>query len=156
MIVMDIPGQGSLQIDHLVLDVNGTIAVDGCLLEGVQEALAVLSQHVQVHMLTANTHGKQEAIDRELGMRASIIPPGEESEAKAAYVRDLGPEHVVAIGQGANDAGMLAEAAIGICVLSKEGTAIQALQAADVLIPDIRSALNALQNPYRLVATLRA
>jgi len=156
MIVMEIPGRGTLHIDHLVLDVNGTLALDGNLLDGVQDVLTALSQHVEVHMLTANTHGQQEAIDRQLGMRASIIPPGEEAEAKAAYVRDLDPQHVVAIGQGANDAGMLAEAAIGICVLSGEGIALAALQAADLLMPDIHSALHALQNPRRLVATLRA
>jgi soluble P-type ATPase len=62
---------------------------------------------------------------------------------------------VVAIGQGANDAEMLRSAGIGICLLSKEGTAIESLLAADILVPDIYSAFELLEKPLRLVATLR-
>jgi len=54
-----------------------------------------------------------------------------------------------------NDAGMLRAAGLGICVLSPEGTAGEAAQAADVLTPDIAAALALLHNPRRLVATLR-
>jgi len=62
---------------------------------------------------------------------------------------------VIAIGQGSNDAGMLQLAAIGICILSNEGTAIQALSAADILAKDIYQALELIEKPLRLVATLR-
>ncbi len=65
------------------------------------------------------------------------------------------PEQVVAIGQGANDAGMLSEAVIGIAVNSQEGLATEAIQAADLVLPDIHSALGMLENPMRLVASLR-
>jgi soluble P-type ATPase len=61
----------------------------------------------------------------------------------------------VALGQGANDAGMLREAVIGICLLSAEGLAVEALMAADVLAVDILAALTLLENPMRLVASLR-
>jgi soluble P-type ATPase len=67
----------------------------------------------------------------------------------------LGAGRVVAVGQGANDAGMLKEAALGICVLSKEGVALESLLAADLLAPDILSALELLERPLRLVASLR-
>jgi soluble P-type ATPase len=76
-------------------------------------------------------------------------------EAKASYVRNLGPEKVVALGQGMNDKGMLQEAAIGICVLSPEGLASETLFAADLVLPDIITALALLENPIRLVASLR-
>ena len=155
MIGVEIPGRELLQIHHLVTDVNGTLALDGLLLDGVMEAFERLQANVKIHMLTANTHGRQDEIDRALSLTAVIIPRGEEAEAKARFVRDLGSKHVAAIGQGANDAGMLQEAGLGICVLSREGTALSAFQAADVLIPDILSALELLQNPRRLAATLR-
>jgi soluble P-type ATPase len=61
----------------------------------------------------------------------------------------------VAIGQGANDAQMLRCAVIGICVLSPEGTAVETLTSADVVSPNILSALEMLEKPLRLVATLR-
>lgn len=63
---------------------------------------------------------------------------------------------VVAIGNGRNDRLMLEQAAIGIAVLGQEGTAVEALMAADVIVADIFTALDLLQIPLRLVATLRA
>ncbi len=114
-----------------------------------------LRDRLEIHLLTADTHGRQELIDRQLNLQAVRIQPGNESQQKAEYVRRLGAEHVVALGQGANDAGMLNAAAIGICVLSTEGVAIEALHAADVLASDIYTALELLEKPIRLVATLR-
>jgi soluble P-type ATPase len=70
-------------------------------------------------------------------------------------VRSLGAEKVVALGQGANDAEMLREAAIGIAVLSEEGLAVEALVNAKVLANSIYEALDLLEFPTRLVATLR-
>jgi P-type E1-E2 ATPase len=155
MIELTIPGKGILQLEHLVLDVNGTIAVDGRLVDGVSRALSALRDRLEIHLITADTHGRQTVIDQQLSLRAERLTPGDEAGQKAAFVRQLGAQHCVAIGQGANDAGMLAAAAIGIAVQSREGLAVMALQAADVLAPDILGALELLEKPLRLVATLR-
>ena len=152
MIEIHIPGGGRLHLEHAVFDVNGTLAVDGNLLPRVNELLEELRQHVAVHMLTADTHGRQATIDAVLGFPAERIgtPAG-----KATFVEALGATRVVAIGNGANDAGMLAKAALGIAVLGPEGMAVEALQAADVVVSDIQTAIKLLLYPQRLVATLR-
>ena len=155
MIELTIPGRGKLQIKHLVTDVNGTIATDGQLLEGVLHQISDLRKILEIHMLTADTHGKQESIDRLLNLKAIRIQKGNETQQKADYVRKLGKESVIAIGQGANDAAMLKEAAIGIAVISVEGLAIESLYAADLLMPDIHTALDLLTNPIRIIASLR-
>ena len=62
---------------------------------------------------------------------------------------------MIAFGNGTNDSGMLAKAAIGVAVLAAEGVAIQALQAADVLALGPADALDLVLKPQRLVATLR-
>jgi P-type E1-E2 ATPase len=155
MIALDIPGRGQLQLEHLVLDVNGTLALDGILLEGVASKLATLRKVLSIHLITADTHGRQTDIDRQLDLQAVRIKPGEEAGQKAAYVRRLGADKVVAIGQGGNDALMLKEAAVGICVMSAEGTSIAALTAADLVISDIVKAFELLEHPARLTATLR-
>ncbi len=155
MIELNIPGRGTIQLLHLVSDVNGTLALDGHLIPGVSEILLALTDRLKVHLLTADTHGRQQAIDEQLGMKAVRIAAGGESAAKADYVDALGAEGVVAIGQGENDAGMLDRAAIGIAVMSKEGVSLSALKQAAVLAPDILSALSLLEHPLRLVATLR-
>jgi P-type E1-E2 ATPase len=155
MIELNIPGRGRVQLQHLVCDVNGTLAVDGQLLEGIARPLTTLRDRLTLHLLTADTHGRQHIIDQQLNLQAVRIQAGAEAAQKAAYVRQLGPETVIAIGQGANDAEMLRLAAVGVAILSKEGTALEALLMADLLAPDIFSALELLENPLRLVATLR-
>ena len=155
MLEIEVPGRGVYCLKHLVLDVNGTIAVGGQLVEGVAERVAELRRSVEVHMLTADTRGRQEAIDTELGMKAARITPQDEAAQKAAFVRDLGREGVCAIGNGANDAQMLHEAKLAIAVLGPEGLAVETLTAADVVVPQVNAALDLLLKPLRLVATIR-
>jgi P-type E1-E2 ATPase len=155
MIELNIPGYGVLVLEHLVCDVNGTLAQDGRLLDGIVRALSTLRDRLQLHLLTADTHGRQDVMDQQLDILAIRIKPGDEGDQKAEYIRTLGPEHVVAIGQGANDAEMLKAAALGICVLSSEGTALQTLLSSDLVVPDIFTAFELLQKPLRIVASLR-
>jgi P-type E1-E2 ATPase len=155
MIELTIPGRGDLKIEHLVMDVNGTLAVDGMLIEGVARRIGNLRDRLQIHLLTADTHGRQEVIDHLLNLQAVRIQRGREAEQKAEYVRSLGAESVAAIGQGANDALMLREAALGVCVMSVEGLSTEALAAADLLMPDILSAFELFERPLRLIASLR-
>ena len=151
---IEIPGRGTLRLRHLVSDVNGTLAVDGELVTGVAERLARLSEQMVIHLLTADTYGKQTAIDAALGLTAHRIHGKNGARQKADFVRRLEGD-VVAIGQGANDALMLREAALGICVLSAEGAATETLLAATVVVPNVLTALDLLLQPRRLVATLR-
>jgi P-type E1-E2 ATPase len=155
MLEINIPGRGTLQLDHLVSDVNGTLATDGQIQEGLSRIIKGLRDRLEIHLLTADTHGKQALIDRQLGLQAVRIQPGAEAQQKAAYVRNLGAEHVIAIGQGANDAAMLKEAALGICILSPEGTATETLLASDLVVADIFTALDLIEKPLRIVASLR-
>lgn len=155
MIELIIPGRGTLQLEHLVSDVNGTIAVDGTLQEGMLRSIKNLRDRLKVHLLTADTHGRQHLIDQQLGMQAIRVQAGREAEQKAAFIRQLGAERVVAIGQGANDAAMLKTATLGICVLSPEGSAVETLLSADLVVPNISVALELLENPLRIVASLR-
>ena len=155
MIELNIPGRGVIQLQHLVCDVNGTLAVDGQLIEGVKQRLSALGDRLTLHLLTANTHGKQDLIDHQLSIKAIRIQPGDEALMKEQYIKELGAGTCVAVGQGANDAGMLRAAVLGICVLSPEGSAVETLCAADLVVSNIFEALELLEKPLRIVATLR-
>ena len=155
MIELTIPGRGPLRLEHLVTDVNGTLALDGILIDGLAKRITALRDRLQIHLLTADTHGRQAVIDDLLKLTATRIQPGDEAIEKANFVRELGAETVVAIGQGANDAGMLKTAALGICVMSQEGVAVETLVSADLLLPDIFAAFDLLEKPIRIIASLR-
>src|SRR5512132_2557076 len=85
MIELSIPGRGSLRLHHLVTDVNGTLAVDGILIEGVAKRIAGIQDRLSVHLLTADTHGRQSTIDQQLRLGATRLAPGQEQEQKRAY-----------------------------------------------------------------------
>jgi P-type E1-E2 ATPase len=156
MLTLEIPGRGTYQLARVVLDVNGTIAEDGHLIPGVRERLARLQRVLDVVMVTADTYGRQIAIDRELALEALRLERDQaEAPQKAELVRRLGSDGSVAIGNGANDALMLKEAAIGIAVIEAEGASVAAVQNSDVVVRSIGDALDLLLNPRRLVATLR-
>ena len=155
MIELTIPSRGQLRLQHLVTDVNGTLALDGILIEGVARRISALRDRLKVHVLTADTHGHQATIDQQLNLTGTRLAAGDEQAQKRLFVQNLGSDSVVAIGQGANDALMLKSACIGICVLSAEGAAAETLMAADIIVPNIFAAFDLLDKPLRIVASLR-
>jgi soluble P-type ATPase len=57
MIEIDIPGFGELSLEHLVLDYNGTLAIDGYPVPGIEFRLQALSERLKLHVVTADTFG---------------------------------------------------------------------------------------------------
>ncbi len=155
MLEITIPSRGVLHLSHLVLDYNGTLALDGALIEGVGERIRELGKHLDVHVITADTYGDVEGRLAELPVTLSTLTDHLQDEAKQRYVRTLSARECVTIGNGRNDALMLAEAVLGIGVIQGEGLSRHALDSSDVVCPDINSALDLLLQPKRLIATLR-
>jgi soluble P-type ATPase len=156
MISIDIPGFRKLELAHLVLDYNGTLALDGGLLSGVAEALSNLAPEIHIHVITADTFGLAKAQLAALPIKLMITPVESQAEAKLRFVSALGANTVVAIGNGRNDRKMLSAAALGIALIQREGGAAETLASADVISTNILDALELLRNPKRLVATLRS
>lgn len=149
---IEVPGGATLELEHLVLDVNGTLTDRGDLLAGVSERLGRVAGLLHVHLLSADTFGTLDAVVGELGVAAQAIATGGD---KARFVRELGASRCVAIGNGANDAAMLEAAALGIAIVGPEGAAGRTLQAADVVCGSILAALDLLLDDRALRATLR-
>jgi len=156
MLDIEIPGHDDLHLEHLVLDYNGTLAVDGEMIRGVHDALVALSGDLKIHVLTADTFGKAQSGLKDTPGELVILPVDRQAEGKRKFVRQLGAKRTVCIGNGRNDWMMLQAAALGIAVIQREGAAGLTLNAAAVVCPDILSALELLTNPLRLVATLRS
>jgi len=147
-----VPGGRDLALNDLVLDFNGTLALDGQLLPGVGERLRELAKVLRVHVLTADTHGTATQALAGLPLKLHLIQRGTD---KRAFAEELGAAGVVAVGNGRNDVAMLEVAALGVAVTGPEGAAGDALAAADIVVPDIRAALELLLHPLRVTATLR-
>ncbi|MFZ2960781.1 MAG: ATPase P [Candidatus Ozemobacteraceae bacterium] len=152
---IDIPGFRVLTLSHLVLDYNGTLAIDGLLIPCVGEVLNELSRHLAVHVVTADTFGRAKEQLQKISCTLDVLGKDSQGAAKQRFVRALGAEQVAAVGNGRNDRLMVAEASLGIAVVQAEGAARETCLVASIICPTILDALGLLQNPRRLIATLR-
>ncbi len=155
MINLDIPGKGKLILKNIVLDFNGTIALDGLILPGVEARLNGLSTTLDIYILTADTFGSVHTACSSINGKVAIISGTPGATEKLRFIENLGASESVAVGNGTNDRLMLASAALGIAVIGHEGASVKAFNVADVVVANINSGLDLLLNPKRLVATLR-
>ena len=156
MIEFQIPGYDALQLENLVLDYNGTLALDGSPIQGVKDRLNRMGELMSVCVVTADTFGTVRDSLEGLDIQIRILHgDGNQSEQKAEIVRDLGPASTVAIGNGRNDGLMLQTAGLAIAVIGHEGASPDTVSSADIVTTDIRDALDLLLVPGRLKATLR-
>jgi len=148
-----VPGLRDLQLEHLMLDVNGTLSNRGVLIEGVETRLDRVRDTLTVKLVSADTFGTLDAIAGRLGVSSVRAASGED---KVRELDGLGRDRSVVIGNGANDALVLEAAALGIAVLGAEGASSRALRAADIVCSAVTDALDLLLDPAALAATLRA
>jgi len=152
---LEIPGMDVLEIEHLVLDYNGTIAFNGEVIEGVMERLRLLASSLRIHVITADTYGSVHQQCEGQPIFLSVIGLENQDREKLMFIESLGASQCVSIGNGKNDVLMLAHSALGFGVIQEEGTSTKTLMASDVVFKTINDALDALIYPKRLIATLR-
>lgn len=150
-----IPGRGTVTLKSLVLDYNGTMALDGELLPQVKDSINQLSKEFSIMVITADTFGTVKAECSKLPVQVKVLESQDHTQEKALFVQNLGAETTLAIGNGTNDQDMLSLAGIGVLVLGPEGCSSEALNKADILVRSIEDALALLIHPKRLIATLR-
>ena len=154
MILIQKPGQEPLVIEFILIDFEGTLASDRRVHPKARDKLNLLSKRSKIYILAK---GEQEAIGEILKkVKAEVIylTEGEASQRKLDLLRQVGATRAVAIGNGVDDAAMIEEAGLGICIIGKEGTSAEAMKKAEVVFTDILHALDFLLKPLRHKATL--
>jgi soluble P-type ATPase len=155
MIQIQIPGSHDLEIENVLLDFNGTIAVDGRLIQGVKEKINHYSDQLAFHVITADTFGSVQKQLENVKCTLHILSQGNQAAAKLAYLDGLGSRRTIGVGNGANDEQMLKHALLGVAVLGTEGLATKTLAASDILVRDILDLFAFFERPNRLAASLR-
>lgn len=148
----EIPGSEPLELDHLLLDVNGTLANRAQLIDGVEERIGKVREELEVHLLSADTLGNLDETAAHLGVDAQRVSTGAE---KRDYARRLGPERCAAIGNGVNDLPMLETVRFGIAVVGPEGAGGRTVGAADAVCGSILAAFDLLLEADTTASTLR-
>jgi len=154
MIMIERPGQEPLEIEFVLIDFEGTLASDRRVHPKAKDKINLLSKRTKIYILTK---GEKEVVEENLRrVKAEIVylMEGATSQQKLDLLRQLGPTRTVAIGNGVDDVPMIEEAALGICVMGKEGSSTQAMVKADVVVSNALDALDFLFKPLRQKATL--
>jgi len=155
VISVTIPGWGNMEIENIVLDLNGTIATDGKIPSEVKEKINSLSKKAKVYILTADTQGTANKESSDMGVELLKVSEQDSAEVKLRVLESLDPTRTVAIGNGNNDHLILKGAALGIAVLGEEGMSVLAMKDADIVVKNILDGLDLFLKPKRLIATLR-
>lgn len=152
---VDIPGYQVLDLRYLVLDYNGTIAVDGQIPEYMREGLKKLAEKFRIYVVTADTHGTAKVQCAELPVQICTFPSPDAAHAKQKIVEQLDSEKCVCMGNGRNDVPMCRIAGLSIAVMDREGMYGGLLNEADICVRSMKEGLELLMNEKRLIATLR-
>ena len=155
MLKIDIPGNKSFELKHLVLDYNGTIACDGSVKAGVLQQLQQLANDLKIHVITADTHGSVQQECNVDFISVHVIGKHNQDIQKQAFIEKLGAHNCIAVGNGLNDSLMLEKAVLGVALMQEEGCATKTLIASDLIFNSITEMLQALLQPSRMIASLR-
>lgn len=152
--MIEVPGRGPLEITTVILDLNGTITIDGNLIDGVAERVERLkNEGLDFRLFSGDTLGNAGIIAKQLGIQLHTASNG---QAKADEAKKLPSPHIAAIGNGCIDSKLFESARLRISVLQSEGLFAPLLAQTDILVPSITDALDLLIHKSRLIATLRA
>lgn len=152
---IDIPGIQPLEIKNIVFDYNGTIAIDGKVIDGVSESINELAGEFDFYVITADTFGSVEKELEKTQCKVIKIHQSSQDISKLNFVKGLGSDTTLAVGNGRNDKLMLQEAVLGIGILQDEGICTEILLNTDILLKSIVDVFGYLRSEKRLIATLR-
>lgn len=142
-----------LVIKTLILDLNGTLAIDGKVIDGVAERIEILREKsLKLFLFTGDTHGNAGKIAEALKLEVRVT---KDAEAKAAAAMELDAQTCATIGNGKIDEKLFQAVRLSIATLQAEGVHIHTLLAADIVVPHIHDALDLFIEEKRLIATLR-
>src|SRR6476620_6455238 len=114
-----IPGQDPFEITTLILDLNGTLTIDGILIPGVKERIEKIQreQKLRTVLFTGDTLGTGGAIAKELDIEVRKTPTALDKRSEAWK---LGAKESATIGNGNIDLELFKVTRFRIMVLQDE------------------------------------
>jgi hypothetical protein len=149
---VEIPCAAAIELEHLVLDVNGTLTHRGDLISGVAERIAPLRQRLAVHLLSADTRAQLGAVAERIAVPAQAITGGEE---KRGFVKRLGADQMLRGWQRSQRRPDAASRTTRDRHRRSRGSQLGGTGAAEVVCASITAALDPLLDPVSLASTLR-
>jgi soluble P-type ATPase len=148
-----IPHVGTIEIDTIVLDLNGTLSVHGRMVEGAQKRIGMLKKlGFKIILFSGDQRGHAADLCKRLGIE---FRKAETSADKEKFFLGLDTDHTAAIGNARIDIGKFKHAKLSIATLQAEGIHVGILPHVDIIVPTINDALDLFLDPNALIATMR-
>ena len=154
MISIQRPGMEDLDIHFVLIDFEGTLAMDGRVHPKAKDKVNLLSKRASIYILTKSNREKVEETLRKMKAEILYVAEGDSSQQKLNVLQRLGPHQTAVIGNGLDDGQIMEQAGLGMCVIGKEGSSAEAMAKADLVVTHVLDALDFLLKPLRQRATL--
>ncbi len=149
----NVPQGEEFEINTIILDLNGTLSVNGKIPAGAKERIRKLQRlGFRVILFSGDQRGTAGKICSNLGIELRLTPTGREKERE---MLKLDFKKCASIGNARIDLGTFKHAKLSIITLQAEGIHARAIEHADIIVPSINDALDLFLNPDSLCATLR-
>ena len=146
-------GKEALNIENIVLDLNGTLANYGTVSDKTKALILELKAlDYNIVIISGDIRGNASVIAKELGLKLLL---GGDSEEKAKQMQQFDANTTAAIGNARIDIGTFQNAKISIATIQNEGIHTGILDYVDIIVPTIEDALNLFIETKALEATLR-
>src|SRR5512136_2415161 len=154
MISIQRPGMESLDIHFVLIDFEGTLAMDGRVHPKAKDKVNLLSKRATITILTKSNREKVEETLKKMKVEILYVTEEDSSQQKLNVLQRLGPHQTAVIGNGLDDVRIMEQAGLGLCVIGKEGSSAEAMVKADLVVTNVLDALDFLLKPMRQRVTL--
>ena len=154
MISIQRPGMENLDIHFVLIDFEGTLAMDGRVHPKAKDKVNLLSKRATIYILTKSNRGKVEETLKKMKVEILYLTEEDSSQQKLNVLQRLGSHQTAVIGNGLDDVRIMEQAGLGMCVIGKEGSSAEAMAKADLVVSNVLDALDFLLKPLRQRATL--
>jgi len=142
-----------LILDTIILDLNGTIGIDGILIIWVEDKIWSLKELWRnVLLCSGDTQWTAATIAKKLW---ATLYNCKDQKDKEKIIKKHNAKHCVAIGNGNIDLKLLKKCKLSIAVIQAEWCYGPLLMHSDIVCTQVIDALDMLLLPKRLIATLR-
>jgi soluble P-type ATPase len=148
-----VPEVGEIEITNIILDLNGTLSVNGVIPKGVESKLRELSKvGIKVVLFTGDQRGTAADLCKGIGIDFIKCKNSQEkADAMSSYDKDK----TAAIGNARIDIGTFKNAVISVATLQAEGIHTGIIEHVDIIVPSIEDALALFLDKDIFSATMR-
>jgi soluble P-type ATPase len=151
--IFDIPNDKKIEINTIVLDLNGTLAVYGKVSKKIRKLIKKLKElNYRIVLLSGDVRGNAKKISKELDIELIVARSYEEKENAMDLIDS---ETCASIGNARIDIGTFRKSKIAIATLQNEGIHAEIIQYVDIIVPSIEDALYLFIDKDSLYGTMR-